>query len=167
MWLSFTRPYPALVLQATNAGERRPGYEVVQTKYTRYCKRLTCPLPPYMCTISVFSTRSDDHGQKLPGCVPLRQVVSQGMLLPCMGFCPQQSEVVGPNHLSASLTNSHTTAGDSTPEAIPYLTFTTLHFNRGQNPACTQSLESLHLSLSFHCRQFQCIKSTAPFSQLQ
>ena len=27
MWLSFTRPSPALVLQATNAGARRPGYE--------------------------------------------------------------------------------------------------------------------------------------------
>jgi len=27
MWLSFTRPSPALVLQATNAGVRRPGYE--------------------------------------------------------------------------------------------------------------------------------------------
>ena len=26
-WLSFTRPSPALVLQATNAGARRPGYE--------------------------------------------------------------------------------------------------------------------------------------------
>jgi len=26
-WLSFTRPSPALVLQATNAGVRRPGYE--------------------------------------------------------------------------------------------------------------------------------------------
>jgi len=27
MWLSFTVPSPALVLQATNAGVRRPGYE--------------------------------------------------------------------------------------------------------------------------------------------
>ena len=26
-WLSFTRPSPALVLQVTNAGARRPGYE--------------------------------------------------------------------------------------------------------------------------------------------
>ena len=26
-WLSFTRPSPALVLQATNAGAKRPGYE--------------------------------------------------------------------------------------------------------------------------------------------
>jgi len=26
-WLSFTRPSPVLVLQATNAGARRPGYE--------------------------------------------------------------------------------------------------------------------------------------------
>jgi len=26
-WLSFTRPRPALVLQATNTGVRRPGYE--------------------------------------------------------------------------------------------------------------------------------------------
>ena len=28
-WLSFTRPSPALVLQATNAGARRPGYEAI------------------------------------------------------------------------------------------------------------------------------------------
>jgi len=28
-WLSFTRPSPALVLQATNAGARRPGYEAM------------------------------------------------------------------------------------------------------------------------------------------
>jgi len=27
VWLSFTRPSPTLVLQATNAGARRPGYE--------------------------------------------------------------------------------------------------------------------------------------------
>jgi len=26
-WLSFTRPSPTLVLQATNAGARRPGYK--------------------------------------------------------------------------------------------------------------------------------------------
>ena len=29
-WLSFTRPSPTLVLQATNAGVRRPGYEARQ-----------------------------------------------------------------------------------------------------------------------------------------
>jgi len=27
MWLNFTRPSPALVLQATNGGVRRPGYK--------------------------------------------------------------------------------------------------------------------------------------------
>ena len=32
MWLSFTRPSPALVLQATNAGVRRPGYEATYTE---------------------------------------------------------------------------------------------------------------------------------------
>ena len=30
-WLSFTRPSPTLVLQATNAGARRPGYEATCT----------------------------------------------------------------------------------------------------------------------------------------
>ena len=34
MWLSFTRPSPALVLQATNAGVRRPGYEATIVAYS-------------------------------------------------------------------------------------------------------------------------------------
>ena len=34
MWPSFTRPSPALVLQATNAGARRPGYEATITPHT-------------------------------------------------------------------------------------------------------------------------------------
>ena len=32
-WLSFTRPSPALVLQATNAGARRPGYEATISEH--------------------------------------------------------------------------------------------------------------------------------------
>ena len=32
-WLSFTRPSPALVLQATNAGVRRPEYEATKQQY--------------------------------------------------------------------------------------------------------------------------------------
>ena len=41
-WLSFTRPSPVLVLQATNAGARRPGYEVTIALYSY----LTCRLQP-------------------------------------------------------------------------------------------------------------------------
>ena len=39
--ISFTRPFPMLVLQATNAGVRRPGYKAWQTTHTTitmYCK---------------------------------------------------------------------------------------------------------------------------------
>jgi len=48
MWLSFIRPSPALVLQATNAGVRRPGYET-SCEYQcsswnkiHYCNSCTC-----------------------------------------------------------------------------------------------------------------------------
>jgi len=34
MWLSFTKPSPTLVLQATNAGARRPGYVATITPHT-------------------------------------------------------------------------------------------------------------------------------------
>ena len=43
-WLSFTRPSPALVLQATNTGVRRPGYEA------SWCPMPTCPRAPYPIT---------------------------------------------------------------------------------------------------------------------
>ena len=39
-WLSFTRPSPALVLQATNAGVRRPGYEAT-LGYAEVVKQVT------------------------------------------------------------------------------------------------------------------------------
>ena len=37
MWLSLTRPPPTLVLQATNAGVRRPGYEANHTAGRQEC----------------------------------------------------------------------------------------------------------------------------------
>jgi len=40
-WLSFTRPSPALVLQATNAGARRPGYEATRAVQCFKCHYLT------------------------------------------------------------------------------------------------------------------------------
>ena len=44
-WLSFTRPSPALVLQATNAGVRRTGYEDNPTLF-HYCTHVVyhCPI---------------------------------------------------------------------------------------------------------------------------
>jgi len=39
MWLSFTKPSPALVLQATNAGARRPGYVATITPHTHTNQR--------------------------------------------------------------------------------------------------------------------------------
>ena len=44
-WLSFTRPSPALVLQATNAGARRPGNEATPNARTYVITLCIMPAP--------------------------------------------------------------------------------------------------------------------------
>ena len=41
--ISFTRPFPALVLQVTNNEVRRPGYEASTNAYQRAMRELFCP----------------------------------------------------------------------------------------------------------------------------
>jgi len=45
-WLSFTRPSPTLVLQATNAGVRRPGYEASTVAGCRLTRMIVTPQCP-------------------------------------------------------------------------------------------------------------------------
>ena len=51
-WLGFTRPSPTLVLQATNAGVRRPGYEAVYSWPTYSWPAYSWPMysQPDLCT---------------------------------------------------------------------------------------------------------------------
>ena len=55
-WLSFTRPSLALILQATNAGARRPGYEAIT--YTHLLKSRWWARGWRKCTL-VFLVYSD------------------------------------------------------------------------------------------------------------
>jgi len=59
MWLSFTRPSPTLVLQATNTGLRRPGYKANTLLHT------TIHLTPITCTSSSLAFFCFSHGRYL------------------------------------------------------------------------------------------------------
>ena len=65
--ISFTRHSPVLVLQTTNAGEGRPGYEATTMRYTRHRECcLVLPLPSAWTgtmhpTMFVYSTYSSDN----------------------------------------------------------------------------------------------------------
>ena len=58
-WLSSTRPSPALVLQATNAGSRKPGYEATVGPCNLFYKRPLKIAPPTLrhttCTLVTLS----------------------------------------------------------------------------------------------------------------
>ena len=58
-WLSFTRPSPGLVLQATNAGVRRPGYEAM---FLLSEPAATC-LPPFL-PVQTYTNRCSYSGCK-------------------------------------------------------------------------------------------------------
>jgi len=66
--ISFTWPSPVLVLQATNAGKRRPGYEATTMRYNTQIDHECClvlPLPSAWTgtmhpTMFVYSTYSSD-----------------------------------------------------------------------------------------------------------